>query len=170
MANFADHVSHAKHNLEFLSGINHSHNGYFDWQVTVSYYTALHLINSHIAKQSNMHFRTHYDTKNAINPFGSFVNTRLPENIYTSYIKLEILSRRARYLVKDKENAIPDEIAHITYDNHFTKAIRNLDIILSYFSRIYSITFTATPIYCVSLSEGTPLNNFKILQSLVPAN
>jgi len=166
MADFNDHISQAKHNLKFLSGINMSHNEFFDWEVTVSYYTAVHLINAHISKKSNLHFRTHSDSKMAINPFGSLANTKVPENIYKSYIKLELLSRRARYLIKDVENAIPDNSAHFTYDKHFSKAIRHLDILITYFSKEYSITFPVIDIFCITLVNDLQLSNFKALSKL----
>ena len=57
MADFDSHVLQAKRNLEFIGSITSTEN--FEWQVTISFYVAVHLINAHLARSSNLHYRTH---------------------------------------------------------------------------------------------------------------
>lgn len=152
MASFDEHIKQAQGNLSFLSAVNNRIESHWDWQVTVCFYTAVHLINAHIAKKSNQHYRSHELVNNSINPFNQTSLTRLSEERYTSYMKLQNLSRRARYLCHD-DPANRDQKAFLTYDKHFSKAIFHLDKLLSFMKQEYSVEFNAIKLQCVELKN-----------------
>ena len=161
MATFDEHIIQAKRNLIFLSETNLKNQSFWDWQVTISYYVAVHLLNAHLAKTANLHYRTHEDVKNAINPYNPLAICKVDIEIYLCYAKIEGLSRRARYLCHDDtKNYSQDN--HFTYDKHFAKTIKKLDIIVSYFANLYSLNFTTLKIFCGDLTTNTNLKNFKV--------
>jgi len=139
MAKFSEHISQAKSNLSFLQCIL-GNKDFWDWKVTVSFYVAVHLINSHIAQKSDLHYRSHDRVDTAINPFNSVSITKLPEKEYLAYTKLLGLSRRARYLIHEKPEDKEAEI-HFTYEKHYIRALKNLDIIMDYINLQYGIIF-----------------------------
>ncbi len=153
MASFEEHISQSKKNLNFLSKINSDCNDYWDWQVTTCFYVAVHLVNAHIAKKSNLHYRTHSEVKNALNPYVQLSLTKLNEAEYLAYSKLMNLSRRARYLCHEKSDN-HDVGCHLTYDVHFRKSLKNLDILLNFFSEEYSLTFEKLEIICQELKKS----------------
>ena len=153
MANFADHIQQAKNNLSFLEQINNQVNGHWDWQVTVAFYSAVHLVNAHIATKLNKHYRTHNDVNNALNPFSELSLTKLDEETYTSYIKLQNLARRARYLCHEK-NKERGEQAFFTHDKHFSKAIKHLEKLMTFLSLEYNtISFEKINISCIEFNN-----------------
>jgi len=139
MADFSEHINQAKSNLNFLNSIT-SIKDYWDWKVTVSFYVALHLVNAHLAQKADLHYRTHNKVDQAINPFNTFSVTKFSEENYLAYTKLLGLSRRSRYLVNEKIRNNKNRL-YFTYEKHFIKAIKNLDIILKYFNREYNVDF-----------------------------
>jgi hypothetical protein len=160
LANFAEHINQAKSNLEFLGSINQNSTKFWDWQVTVSFYIAVHLVNAHIAKKSNLHYRSHEDVNNALNPFNELSLTKFSEELYISYIKLQALARRARYLCHDKPKN-KSKGAFFTYDKHFSKAVINLDDILTFMVKEYSLEFDKIDLNSVELSN-LKSNHFNI--------
>ena len=160
MASYKDHINQANNNLRFLESINLKIGLFWDWQVTVCFYTAVHLINAHISNKSNQHYRSHELVNNAINPFNQTSITKLSEEEYTSYIKLQNLSRRARYLVHE-DSSNKAQKAFLTYDKHFSKAIKHLDRLLIYISNEYKENFDKVSLNCIEL-KSTNLKNFKL--------
>lgn len=153
MASFQEHINQASKNLQFLNEVNSKVNDSWDWQVTISFYAAVHLINAHIAQTSNQHYRSHEDVGNSINPFRALSPSKLPEDIYLAYTKLQALSRRSRYLINEnKENR--EEKAFFTYDKHFSKAVKNIDIVLKYIEKSHGITLPKTAIICMELKKS----------------
>lgn len=161
MATFEDHITQANSNLSFLSLINQQKQTFWDWQVTVAFYVAVHIANSHISKKANLQYRTHEDVKNALNPYNSLSICRIPEAPYLCYTKLEGLSRRSRYLCNEK-NGNRSNDAHLTYEKHLAKAIRHLDCVLSYFGDLYGIKFNVIKITCQDISKSDNLKYFII--------
>lgn len=152
MPSFSEHISQSKRNLKFLELINSTDNSYWDWQVTVSFYCSLHLINAHIAQKVNLHYRKHEEVNNIINPYTNSP-CPLPEDIYLSYMKLQGLSRRARYLIhEDKSNK--SETNHFTYDKHLCKAIKHLDNLMKYFQKSYDVSFEKSKINCIQFKDN----------------
>lgn len=157
MANFAEHISQAKRNLLFLESINKQSNNFWDWQVTTCFYTSVHLINAHIAN-FDLHYRSHEQVNEAINPFG-ISPCKLDEETYLSYLKLQHLSRRSRYLIHDDPKN-KSKYEHITYDKHFKKAVYHLDKILQFIVDEYSISFSSIKITCAELKGRKDLKYF----------
>jgi uncharacterized protein (UPF0332 family) len=160
LANFVEHIRQANSNLEFLEAVNKTQNSKYDWQVTAAYYSAVHLINSHLSI-FDLHFRTHDQTKDALNPFKQVSVTKVPEEIYLAYLKMEGLSRRARYLCHDN----PRELVKnnlLTHSEHLKKTLTNLDLIVDFISTKYKISFL---VYYFDLEElkGKKLKFFKHL-------
>ncbi len=164
MASFDTHINQAKKNLEFLLETNSRNSTNWDWQVTLCYYVAVHIVNAHLAKAADLHYRTHEDVKNAINPYAPVSPTRIPEHIYLAYVKLEGLSRRARYLCHE-ENKNQGIGEFFTFDKHFARAIKHLDIILDHFKKEYNIHYCLLNVSCPELTNKIPLKIFKIQQS-----
>lgn len=152
MAQFDDHIAQAKKNLNFLCKANSCISDSYDWQVTVCFYVAVHLVNAHLAK-TGMHYRTHTDVNNAINPFNQVSPTKLEEGDYISYIKLSQLSRRSRYLVKDSEKPERPEEAFFTYEKHLATAIRHLDKLTAFFTKKYGFEIPKVELQCPGLKK-----------------
>jgi hypothetical protein len=161
LASFESHIYQAKRNLNFLVSINESQRDYWDWQVTVCFYVNVHLVNAHLARVGELHYRTHEDVKNAINPFNALAIGRVSEDIYLAYAKLEGLSRRSRYLCHD-DPKVKETGTYPTYDKHFAKAVKQLDKLLFYFSELYTLDFGNPAVSCLDLSTRTPLAVFKV--------
>ena len=116
-----------------------------DWQVTVSFYAALHFVNAHLAK-FELQYRSHTDVKHAINPLNNFAVGKLPEPEYQAYISLLSLSRLARYLFNDQN----PETA-FTYGKHLAKALRHLNTLMCYFCEKYGIEQVELQIDCAEI-------------------
>lgn len=153
MAKFEDHIGQFCSNLRFLEQINQKVSNYYDWQVTVCFYTALHLINAHLAKH-DLQYRKHTDVSYALNPEVPVSLTKLPVDEYVAYTGLQQLSRRSRYLVNEKDANLKSETAFITYERHFAKALRHLDKLILYFKGRYSLDIPSPAIYCQEVKES----------------
>lgn len=162
MANFDDHISHSKSNLEYLSQINNLINSRWDWQVTVCFYSALHLMNAHIVKKTSKNYLSHNQVDEVLNPFNPLSLGKIDETTYLSYTKLCHLSRRSRYLLNEKFSKSDDiHTASITHSPHFTKAIYHLDIIIDFINKNYGVEFSKTKISCVDL-QGREFKYFTV--------
>lgn len=139
MASFDEHIARANSNLAFFQTVNSTGN-FFDWQATVCFYCAVHLVNSRIAKEANLHYRSHEDVKHAISPYNSTSVCKIDEKTNTAYIALEKIARRARYLCNDASSN-EQERAFLTYDKHVAKAVRHLNTIMEYFNLQYNLKF-----------------------------
>lgn len=159
MASFEEHIHQAQKNLSFLAVTNLNSRLSWDWQITICYYVCVHIVNAHIAKTADLHYRTHEAVKNVLNPHNQTSVCKIPEEVYLSYAKLEALSRRARYLCNDDKSNYSQN-AQFTYDKHFAKAIRHLDKIMNYFSGLHGCVFDKQKISCPELSKKEAINNF----------
>ncbi len=154
MASFEQHINQARANFAFLKEVNAKITAQWDWQVTICFYSAVHLINAHIVCKSNQHYRSHEQVNNAISPFTHISLCKLSENIFLAYMKLQNLSRRSRYLCSDNPREFDVRAFH-TSEKHFAKAIRELNILLEYFDKEYSLGFTQIAINCPRIKEDT---------------
>lgn len=136
MADFTEHISQANRNLTFLEKINTNVEDCYDWQVTTSFYTGVHLVNAHIASQINQHYRSHEDVDNCLNPFKGDAKCRLSQDAYLNYKKLQGLSRRSRYLCSESFDNKETRL-RLTFDKHLYKAMKNLDALIFYLNQIY---------------------------------
>ena len=158
MATFDEHINQAKKNLAFLESINHIIKDCIDWQVTVCFYTALHLINAHLAT-FELQYRKHVDVKNALNPERTLSISKLPEDEYVAYAALQMLSRRSRYLVNEKDSKIGATMAFLTHDVHLAKSVRHLDCLVTFFQDKYNVFLPSISIKCPNL-KGQSLKSF----------
>jgi len=162
VALFDEHVAQAKSNLRFLETVNQVIENYCDWQVTICFYTAVHLVNAHLTKHS-LHYRQHKDVNYALNPEVAVSVSKLPIQEYEAYIGLQRLSRRSRYLVNEKGSNISSSQGFLTYDKHLARAIRNLDKLLAYFSSKYDLDIGSISFKCVDLARGEQLRHVVLL-------
>lgn len=152
MASFEEHIAQAKSNLAFLEQINYFQNNKWDWQVTVSFYVGVHLMNAHIAKIANLHYRSHEKTKEALNPFNELSHVRLDEKRYLDYVKLEGLARRSRYLCSD--NKFNKETKQfLTNELQLGKAVKHLDALMSFVNTKHGTQFPIISINCKSIID-----------------
>lgn len=161
MASFDEHIQQARNNLKFLTETNSKNRIFWDWQVTTCFYIAVHIVNAHLAKVANLHYRTHEDVKNALNPYNTLALGKIQEDIYLAYVKLESLSRRSRYLCHD-DPANSSTMAHLTHDRHLAKAIRKLDTVLNHFTVLYNLKYEKPKISCDDLSTAEKLAVFQV--------
>ncbi|MDL2141193.1 hypothetical protein QQY79_01565 [Flavobacterium tructae] len=163
MANFDEHIEHSKKNLEYLSQINLLINSRWDWQVTVCFYSALHLMNAHIARKTSKNYLSHSQVDVVLNPFNQLSLGRIDESTYLSYTKLCHLSRRSRYLLNETFEKSDDiHIASTTHETHLKKAIYHLDIVIDYISTNYDIQFGKIEINSADL-RGRTFKYFEIV-------
>jgi uncharacterized protein (UPF0332 family) len=122
------HIAQANSNLEFLEKIwQFEHHD--DWKVTVTFYSALHIINAHLADKG-FDFRKHIDVDHAINFANTMSTARLPEKEYLAYKKLSVLSRISRYMVSSDS---PSHSRVLIKTKHVAKAQKNLKTIIAHF-------------------------------------
>ena len=166
MGTFKDHIDQSRSNLAFLSNISLKIQNCWDWQVTVCFYSALHLINAHIVQKTGLNYLSHSKVDEVINPYNRLSVAKLDENTYVSYHALYQLSRRSRYLLNENHASIDSSgitKASITYSRHFSKAIRHLEVIIDFMKKKHSYTTSKINIKCVDLN-GRSFNNFNIVQ------
>lgn len=162
MANFADHIAQAQKNLLFLQEISGKLTAqYLDWNVTVCYYVAVHLVNSHIASITNQHYRKHEEVSKALNPNITLSLTKVPEKVYLAYNHLQNLSRRSRYLISDSMSN-RSESANLTYDKHFKRSLVHLDTLIEYIETNYHQPFNDVIVNCIE-ARNIGLKHFKVV-------
>jgi len=171
VASFGEHIKKAKDNLKFLETINTHACTNWDWQVTASFYSAVHLANAHIANKASLHYQSHNATIHALNPLKQVrIGMEFPEEVYLAYAKLKNLSRRARYLCHEDAEGLDPASAqaaaqHLTHDKHLFKSIKYLDTIMSYMHNEHSIDFQNIYIDCIEM-KGKGFNYFTYKQKL----
>ncbi len=159
MSSFSDHIKQGKDNLEFLENVNREFSKVYDWQVTISFYTALHFVNAHVKKTMGVYHTTHKDLSNIINPNCRVTNpAQMDEDSFVAYEALFVLSRRSRYLYNQKGQSE----SSFTYSKHLAKAIRHLNKVMKFIDDKHSIGFDTTKISCVGLVKGE-LKYFEVL-------
>ena len=153
MATFSEHIVQAKKNIEFLARINSHCRTYIDWQTTVCFYTALHLINAHVVKKTSQNYRTHAQVDSVINPYHRNPSpAALSPETYLQYNQIKNLSRRARYLISH-EDTVTEHRAYLMKEKHFVRSVGLLDKIVGYISREHGITIEKTAIDCEGLKK-----------------
>lgn len=125
---------------------------FWDWQVTSAFYVGVHLINAHIEKKTGNHYRSHESVKNAINPYSKLSLAKLSEEQYNAYNKLQWLSRRSRYLCKEKEGDFSTG-ANFTYDKHFDRALGYLNELIIFMNTEHKIGIEAFNIHCLEAKK-----------------
>jgi hypothetical protein len=94
------HLNQALHNEKFVSDCCLSHpDSYFDWKVTATFYTALHLFRAFCEKRGVDPGNTHHDIACNFDPRRCNGNplTPIPKWVWQAYNKLQKYSEQARY-------------------------------------------------------------------------
>lgn len=154
MASFEEHIIQVKKNLIFLEEVNSKINTQWDWQVTICFYVAVHLVNAHIARKTNSHYRSHEQVNHALNPFNQLSLNKLPESVYLSYIKLQNLSRRSRYLCSEATGNLDVRAFH-TSEKYLAKALRELNNVIEYFDVEYDISIPIIKVDCSRIKNDS---------------
>lgn len=137
---------------------------YWDWQVTVCFYTALHFISAHVVSKTGKNYLSHSNINDAINPTTQLSPAKLDDVTYLAYNKLYQLSRRSRYLINENSahNKSSDILnCNLTHTIHFKRAIGNLEVVINYMKDTYAITFDKSIMKCIDLN-GLEFKNFII--------
>lgn len=139
MAKYVDYIQQAKSNLTFLNDVNKHSSSSFDWQVTISFYVGVHLVNAFLQKERGMSFNSHTETFSAINFANSLSPYRFSEEDYLAYRRLYNLSRRSRYLCTDSDHlkGQDDSIAYLTHGVHLKRAVLSLEKLLVFICSKY---------------------------------
>ena len=161
MPQFDDHIEQAKSNLSFIKIINQSAPVHFDWQVTACFYTALHLVNAHLAKYGQQ-YRNHNDVNFAINPHNTTSLLKLTPDTYSAYESLFSLSRRARYLINKKDDNLKSDTPFFTHEKHLVKSIRHLETLCRYFNSIYTLDLPKIALKCDGLKNKAEFQFFDL--------
>lgn len=162
MADFLQHIEHAKSNLTFLEHVDKTTINYWDWKVTIAYYVAVHLINAHLHKKCGFTYRTHREVSDAINFDNNTAIGKVDETTYVSYTSLNNLSRRSRYLIHESLDKTRTQQC-LTYDKHFAKALRHLENIIAYVEKTHNVKLPKIKIDCIEL-KGKSLGHFEYEQ------
>lgn len=164
MANFEAHIQQAASNLSFLEEVNKHSDTRFDWQVTIVFYTALHLINAHIAKKINKNYLSHKQVSEILDFENQMSLARVNKETFLAYDKLYRLSRRSRYLLRDNYNRAQDiQENSLTYGVHLRKAVRHLNMVMGYMHEEYQVVFSKPTLTCVDFKNEDL--GFIVLQS-----
>lgn len=87
-----EHENQYKYNEDVLDWLNNNKSPYFDWMITIAFYTSLHKIDQCLHKRGfqDIQLKNHRNRNHVV------IN-HLPPLICTEYIKLYSKSREVRY-------------------------------------------------------------------------
>jgi len=92
------HIKQVKHNSNFHNDICSSYPDlYFDWKITVLYYSVLHLIKALAKKNNKIIGENHRDIFSNIKPGNPDAKMKITANMYRIYTDLYTYSHSARY-------------------------------------------------------------------------
>jgi uncharacterized protein (UPF0332 family) len=151
---FPDHIQQTSHNLAFLTATTElGTDMFYDWQITICFYCAVHAVNAHLATHGHQ-FRRHRDVDNCLNPEIEGNDCALTQEGYIAYTALRKLSRRSRYLVNEKN--LDSNSASISHEKHFRKALFHLDTLFVELGKVIGRQhFPRTTVYIT----GSPHTN-----------
>ncbi len=144
------HYRQAERNLKLVETLNLTPEKFWDWQVTALFYSALHLVNSHIKETDGGYYYTHVSVQNIIHHSNDGSKAKLPSEVGIAYEKLQLLSRRARYLFDSagKSKPQPDYIGA----DGFEKAVFAYELIYNHLFELHK--FNLNPVKVNSLKSG----------------
>ena len=90
MSSQEKHDERVEHNKRFYDRVISYQ--FSDWEIVVSYYCAVHMIESALATMDK-HPSSHQERRDMVIDSSPLI----PQNVYKAYMKLEELSRNARY-------------------------------------------------------------------------
>jgi len=93
-----EHIEQARHNQNFHNCIEGNfEDNFFDWKITVLFYTAIHCLKALAAKKAIDIGETHVDIAKHIDPKSNTAKMRISANAYSEYKNLLQYSKTARY-------------------------------------------------------------------------
>ena len=135
MPSFTEHIEKVKRNIDFFHSINPNGEECFDWQVTVLFYIAVHIVDAHLDRFS-IHPTTHTERKENLS-FDSPRTSRITsQDAWDDYMSLEGQSRKYRY---DKYRGNPKQLR---------KSCNSLESIIHYFDGLYSLKLPILNVQC----------------------
>lgn len=91
------HLNQALHNENFVKECCENFpNSYFDWKVTATFYTALHLVRAFCDNRGVNPGKTHGEIRAALNPKGKPL-TQFKPHAWKAYTRLQEYAETARY-------------------------------------------------------------------------
>jgi hypothetical protein len=127
--------------------MNQSSEKYWDWQVTALFYSALHLINGHIRETDGGFYNSHSSVQTIIHYSNFESKAKLPREICIAYEKLQLFSRKSRYLF-DPHSNINEKPEYIGADG-FEKSVYAFDLIYNYLKELYNLNFDKIQVSCL---------------------
>lgn len=127
-----EHINQALHNDSFVIELSEKFpDSYFDWKVTATFYTALHLLRAFCQKRGVDPGNTHYDIANSFDPrkCNNKPITQCPKYVWECYNKLQKYSEHARYEVF-LNAAVENEIQR----DNFEECKKHLETLRTYFN------------------------------------
>lgn len=137
------HFNQAQHNLRLLEQINQSQQ-FWDWQTTILFYSALHLVNGHIFRTTGTRYNSHSDVANIIHHLNPNPAS-LPKQFGIDYGKLQNLSRTARYLYDSESKE--DRIVKSGQDN-LVKAVYLYEKVCAVICPMHHVQLSSIQITC----------------------
>lgn len=111
MATFNEHLERVDRNIEHLKRIRELAVRDLDWEITVCFYIAVHLMQARIVSMTGRNPTTHKTREEYLNPENSTFDhlpasqqARLPKAEWFFYKDLYVFSRTARYHRVDSSN------------------------------------------------------------------
>ncbi|MBL7811948.1 MAG: hypothetical protein JNL57_06955 [Bacteroidetes bacterium] len=147
MPDSSSHFRQAERNLKVVEVLNSSPEHYWDWQVTALFYSALHLINGHIMETDGGFYNTHASVQSIIYFNNTGSKAKLPREVGVAYEKLQLLSRKARYLY-DPEGRNLGNPQFVGADG-FEKAVYAYEIVCKYITQTYNVKVDSINISCL---------------------
>jgi hypothetical protein len=161
MPDINSHLKQANDNLKLIEHLVQEEK-FWDWKITIIFYTCLHIVNAHLARISNLHYQRHGQTQNAIDP--AFNKPTMIDHItYDSYRKLRNFSNRARYLSQGDNGKGSPESTYYVYSKHYGKALRHLNTVIKYFDNEYTdFNFVKIKVKCPGLTNKAEFNHLDL--------
>ncbi len=97
----------------------------------------------------------------AIN-FATYSPAKLPQDIYISYMTLQSLSRRSRYLVNEKDDNLKEQKAFLIFEKHLAKSLRHLERVINHFCHLYDIDIKSEFLVCREISNTHEFKHLSI--------
>ena len=123
-----EHIDQVAHNLDFLAALDKQFpKRYFDWRITVAFYTALHCLRAYEKFKKVRIAKGHkflYEHSNPSNP--SALNP-ISQKAFDAYNELHDASQKTRY-----QGFLNPMIHMVGLELTYTDALQNLDIVKNY--------------------------------------
>jgi len=147
MPDASAHFRQAERNLQVVSILNSNPENYWDWQVTALFYSALHLVNGHIIKTDGGFYNSHAAVQTIIHYRNTESKASLPREIVIAYEKLQLLSRKARYLFDPSmsNHKGPQFVGAVGFES----AVHAYELVYRHIAHLYNLQVEQIQINCL---------------------